>query len=389
VIDQPVDAIEVATFVVPTDAPEADGTLSWSSTTLVLVRAHAAGVAGTGWTYGPRACAEIIEEMLAACVLGHEALDVTAAAERMRRAVRNAGRPGAVGYAISAVDIALWDLKARLLGLALHQLLGAVHETVAVYGSGGFTTYDSGRLRDQLRWWVDEQHIPRVKIKIGEGWGTAVERDLVRIADARAVIGPDVELYVDANGGYQAKQAIRVAAAAAESEVSWFEEPVSSDDLDGLARVRDTVDCDVAAGEYGSDVAYFARMIAAGAVDCVQADVTRCGGISEWLRIAAVAAGHNLQISGHCAPHLHAHVAAATPNARHLEWFHDHVRIENMLFTGTLVPGGGTVRPDRSAVGHGLTVRDDVAARYRVGCRRIDLRRERDPAPAPPRREPA
>jgi L-alanine-DL-glutamate epimerase-like enolase superfamily enzyme len=237
---------------------------------------------------------------------------------------------------------------------------------------------------------VDEQHIPRVKIKIGEGWGTAVERDLVRIADARAVIGPDVELYVDANGGYQAKQAIRVAAAAAESEVSWFEEPVSSDDLDGLARVRDTVDCDVAAGEYGSDVAYFARMIAAGAVDCVQADVTRCGGISEWLRIAAVAAGHNLQISGHCAPHLHAHAAAATPNARHLEWFHDHVRIENMLFTGTLDPGGGTVRPDRSAVGHGLTVRDDVAARYRVGCRRIDLRgRERDPAPAPRRREPA
>jgi L-alanine-DL-glutamate epimerase-like enolase superfamily enzyme len=390
VIDQPVDAIEVATFVVPTDAPEADGTLSWSSTTLVLVRAHAGGMTGTGWTYGPHACAEIIEELLAACVLGHEALDVTAAAERMRRAVRNAGRPGAVSYAISAVDIALWDLKARLLGLALHRLIGAVHETVAVYGSGGFTTYDSGRLRDQLRFWVDEQHVPRVKIKIGEGWGTAVERDLGRIAEARTVIGPDVQLYVDANGGYQAKQAIRVAAAAAESEVSWLEEPVSSDDLDGLARVRDAVDCDVAAGEYGTDVAYFARMITAGAVDCVQADVTRCGGISEWLRIAAVAAGHNLQISGHCAPHLHAHVAAATPNARHLEWFHDHVRIENMLFTGTLDPSGGAVRPDRSAAGHGLAVRDDAAARYCAGHRRIDLHgSEREQASTPRRREPA
>ena len=145
---------------------------------------------------------------------------------------------------------------------------------------------------------------------------------------------------------------------------AWFEEPVSSDDLAGLREVRDAVDADVAAGEYGHDITYFGRMCAAGAVDCLQIDATRCGGITEWLRAAAVAAAHGLQVSGHCAPHLHAPVAAATPNLRHLEWFHDHVRIESMLFDGTLRPGGGTVRPDRNRPGHGMELDVQIAKAY-------------------------
>ena len=147
----------------------------------------------------------------------------------------------------------------------------------------------------------------------------------------------------------------------------WFEEPVSSDDLDGLREVRDRGPADVAAGEYGYDLSYFRRMCAAGAVDCLQADVSRCGGITEWLRAAAVAAAHGLQISGHCAPHLHAHVAAAVPNLRHLEWFHDHVRIESMLFDGALDPAGGVIRPAPAAPGLGLVFRDADAKPYRTG----------------------
>jgi L-alanine-DL-glutamate epimerase-like enolase superfamily enzyme len=262
------------------------------------------------------------------------------------------------------VDVALWDLKARLLGLPLHRLIGAVHAEVPVYGSGGFTTYGAEQLRDQLTGWTD-QGITRVKIKIGESWGGRPRRDLARIAQARAVIGPDVELFVDANGGYERKQAVRVMDAAADCDVRWFEEPVSSDDLAGLRAVRDVVRPDVAAGEYGGDLTYFRRMCEAGAVDCLQADATRCGGISEWLRIAAVAAAHHLEISAHCAPHVHAHVAAATPNIRHLEWFHDHVRIEQMFFDGVLDPTGGAVRPDPAAPGNGLTLRREVADRYR------------------------
>ena len=363
----PIESLVVTVYTVPTDAPEADGTLAWGSTTMVLVEVRSGDTHGIGWTYGPPACARVVTDQLAEVVVGGDALDVGGAFDGMVKAVRNAGRPGAVGYAISAVDIALWDLKARVLGLPLHRLLGAVRDEAPVYGSGGFTSYDRDQLDKQLAGWVYGQHIPRVKIKIGESWGTEVARDLARMTQARKVIGADVELFVDANGGYDRKQAIRVIRAAADLDVRWFEEPVSSDDLDGLREVRDAVLPDVAAGEYGSDLTYFQRMCAAGAVDCLQADVSRCGGITEWLRVAAIAAAHHLEISGHCAPHLHAHAAVATPNLRHLEWFHDHVRIEQMFFDGALDPTGGTVRPHPTAPGNGLCLRREVASRYQLG----------------------
>ncbi|MGI8695570.1 MAG: enolase C-terminal domain-like protein [Mycobacteriales bacterium] len=365
-IDATIDTIDVSVYTVPTDAAEADGTLSWNSTTIVLVTATSGNTHGIGWTYGPRACATMITDKLAGIVQGRDAMDVGGCFDAMVKAVRNAGRPGAVGYAISAVDVAVWDLKARLLDLPLHHLLGAVREEVPIYGSGGFTAYDETQLREQLTHWTIEQRIPRVKIKIGESWGTNPARDLDRIGQARSVIGDGTELFVDANGGYTRKQAIRVMNVAADHDVRWYEEPVSSDDLDGLHEIRDAVRADVAAGEYGYDLYYFRRMCAAGAVDCLQTDVSRCGGITEWLRVAAVAASFGLQISGHCGPHLHAHAAAATPNLRHLEWFHDHVRIESMFFDGTLDPSGGTIRPDPDAPGLGLVQRHSDTERYRV-----------------------
>lgn len=260
-IDAPVDAIDVAAYTVPTDAPEADGTLSWDSTTMVLVTARSGDTRGLGWTYGPAACAAMITGKLIGVVRGRDAMDVAGAFDAMVKAVRNDGRPGAVGYAISAVDVALWDLKARLLGLPLDRLLGAVRKEVPVYGSGGFTAYDERQLRDQLTHWAVEQRIPRVKIKIGESWGTDTARDLDRMQQARTVVGDDVELFVDANGGYTRKQAIRVmTVAAADFGVNWYEEPVSSDDLDGLREIRDAVSADVTAGEYGYDLYYFRRM---------------------------------------------------------------------------------------------------------------------------------
>lgn len=368
-----VESLDVEVYTVPTDAPEADGTLAWDSTTMVLVQVRCGSVCGTGWTYGPPACADIVRRQLADLVLGADAVDVGGVFEAMVRAVRNAGRQGVVGCAISAVDVALWDLKARLLGLPLHRLLGAVRDEVPVYGSGGFTTYDRGRLYEQLTHWTSDQGIPRVKIKVGESWGSQSKRDLDRMAQARDAIGPHVELFVDANGGYGRKQAIRMIDAAADLDVRWFEEPVSSDDLAGLRLVRDAVTADVAAGEYGYDLAYFARMCAAGAVDCLQADASRCGGVTEWLRVAAVAAAHGLQISAHCAPHLHAAVAAATPNLRHVEWFHDHVRIEEMFFDGALDPSGGALRLNPNAPGHGLTLRPAAAQPYRVDGSSQDL----------------
>lgn len=275
-----VENLTVSVYRIPTDLPGGDATLTWGATTLVLVEAVAAGVTGLGFTYGSPATAPVVEHELADLVIGHDAFDVPAANDRMSRALRNAGRPGIAAGAVSAVDTALWDLKARLLGLPLLRLLGAARTEVAVYGSGGFTTYDDAQLVEQLRGWTD-QGIDRVKIKIGESWGRQEARDLHRTALVRRTVGDTAELYVDANGGYTRKQAIRVAAAMSGLGVTWLEEPVSSDDLTGLREVRDAVTADVAAGEYGYDLPYFARMAASDAVDCLQADVTRCGGIKQ------------------------------------------------------------------------------------------------------------
>ncbi|HVT69649.1 MAG TPA: enolase C-terminal domain-like protein [Trebonia sp.] len=361
-----VDGVTAEVYDIPTDRPEADGTLAWTKTTLVLARVSGGGASGLGYTYAAGACKPLIEGELASAVTGRCVLDTGAAWQAMVRAVRNIGRQGLVGYAISAVDAALWDLKAILLGVPVSRLLGLVREEVPVYGSGGFTTYDDAAARAQLERWTGDLGIPRVKIKIGESWGTAEARDLDRIAFARQVIGPGTELYVDANGGYSRKQAVRLGRAMTDLGVTWFEEPVSSDDLDGLREVRDLVEPDVTAGEYGYDLPYFGRMVDAGAVDCLQVDVTRCGGITEWLRAAAVAAARGLQVSGHCAPNLHAHVAAAVPNMRHLEYFHDHERIERMLFDGALDPSGGALRPDPSRPGLGLSLKEANAAPYRT-----------------------
>jgi L-alanine-DL-glutamate epimerase-like enolase superfamily enzyme len=367
-----VTELTAAAYTIPTDQPEADGTAQWSSTTIVVVHARCGDVVGTGWTYGPAACADLVHELLASVVVGSDPMAVAGTWHSMVAAARNATRAGAVGYAISAVDVALWDLKARLLDICLVDLFGAVHDEVAVYGSGGFTSYDDRRTSAQLSHWVHDVGIPRVKIKIGESHGRAEQRDVHRIHLAREVIGRDVELYVDANGGYSAKQAIRVMGAVHDADVRWLEEPVSSDDLPGLAAVRAAVGADVAAGEYGTDIVYFRRMCAAGAVDCLQVDATRAGGYSEWFRAAAVAAAHGLQVSAHCAPHLHAAVAAATPNLRHLEWFHDHVRIESLLFDGAQEATGGTLCPAQGP-GHGLSFRSDEAEPYRARPRPAGL----------------
>ncbi len=357
--------ITTSTYVIPTDAPEADGTLAWDKTTMVVASVRAGTARGIGWTYAAAAAGGVIADVLADAVTGRSAMDVPGAAEAMARAVRNIGRPGVAATAISAVDIALWDLKARLLGVSVTRLLGQALDGVPIYGSGGFTSYDEHQTREQLAGWVEKDRIPRVKIKIGESWGSREHRDLERVALAREVIGPDTELYVDANGGYPVGQAVRVGHRLEEYGVTWFEEPVSSRDLAGLAAVRRQILPDVAAGEYSWSLADSAALIGAGAVDCLQLDVTRCGGITDFVRGAALAAAHNLQVSAHCAPNLHAHAGAAVPNLRHVEYFHDHQRIEQMLFDGALDPADGALTPDPDQPGLGLTLRESDADRYR------------------------
>ncbi|HET9075796.1 MAG TPA: enolase C-terminal domain-like protein [Acidimicrobiales bacterium] len=366
-VDIRVESVDTRTYSVPTDQKEADGTLTWSKTTVVVTRVSAGGRTGTGWTYGSGACQTVIEETLADVVTGSDPMAVGATNEAMVEQCRNLGRPGVGADAISVLDVALWDLKARLLDTSLTRLLGRHRDRVRIYGSGGFTTYDDARTEEQVAHWIGDLGADAVKIKIGESWGRRAERDLARVRLVRDLVGDEVEVMVDANGGYSRKQAVRAGRSMYDDAgVVWFEEPVSSDDLDGLREVRDQVASDVTAGEYGYHLPYFSHMVDAGAVDCLQVDATRCGGYTGWLQAAALAFGHSLQVSAHCGPNIHAPVAAAVPNLRHVEYFHDHARLDPMLFDGLPAVEKGAMVMDETVAGHGMTLRQADAERYRV-----------------------
>jgi L-alanine-DL-glutamate epimerase-like enolase superfamily enzyme len=357
-----VGELEVAAYTVPTDAPESDGTLEWDATTIVVVHAHAEGMSGLGYTYGPAAIAQVIEGSLAAVVRGGDALAPQAAWAAMRRTLRNAGQAGMGAMALSAVDLALHDLRARLLGLPLARALGGYRTAVPVYGSGGFTSYSLGRIAEQLGGWAREG-IPRVKLKVGR----EPERDLERLAAARGAVGDGVELMVDANGAFDVAAARAWMQRYAAAGVTWFEEPVSSDDLAGLREVRRTAAGPaVAAGEYAWSALDVRRLLEAGAVDVAQADVTRCGGLTGLLQVGALCAAHGTPLSLHCAPAISAHAGCVLERVIHLEYFHDHVRLERMLFDGVLEPVAGELRPDLGTPGHGLTLRRADAERFRV-----------------------
>ena len=354
-----VDRIEVSAFTVPTDSPESDGTLRWDSTTMVVVEATGGGKHGLGYTYGDVSVGAFIESKLAREIGGADAMSPPAAWAKMQHAIRNAGRPGVGAMAVSAVDIALWDLKAKLLGVPLADALPRFHAAVPIYGSGGFTSYSDERLERQLGGWAEEG-IARVKMKVGREPG----KDPERVRVARDAIGEDVELFVDANGAYTRKQALYWAQAFAERGISYLEEPVSSEDREGLKHLRDQGPggLAIAAGEYEWTLHGLADL--AGCVDILQADATRCGGITNLLRVDGICKGRQIPFSAHCAPAVSAHACCALESLLHLEYFHDHVRVEGMLFDGVLSPDEGYLRPDRERAGLGLELKRADAERY-------------------------
>jgi L-alanine-DL-glutamate epimerase-like enolase superfamily enzyme len=357
----PIKEVEVSAYTIPTDSTESDGTLEWDHTTIVIVTLRGGNQQGIGYTYADSATARLIHDTLRPIVRGAGALSPNAIYMALWRRIRNLGRPGICSMAISAVDCAIWDLKARLLGVPLVTLLGQVRQSAAIYGSGGFTSYSDGQLANQLAGWI-EQGIPSVKMKVGRD--TSRDRNRVRVA--REAIGPKAQLFVDANGAYTRRDALRQASIFDEFDVRWFEEPVSSDDLDGLRWIRDhsPAGMDIAAGEYGYDIFYFQRMLAAGAVDVQQSDITRCGGVTGFMQVAALCQAHSVPLSCHTAPALHTHVACAAPAFRNLEYFHDHVRIEEMLFDGLPQLTDGELRPDLSRPGTGLEIKRSDAAKF-------------------------
>jgi L-alanine-DL-glutamate epimerase-like enolase superfamily enzyme len=361
-----VESVRARAFQIPTATThESDGTLVWDSTSLVLVEVDADGVTGLGYTYCHPAAAQVVTGKLTSAVEGADALMPERAWTQMQVQARQLGHSGIAAMAISAVDVALWDLKARLLGLCLADALPRFHESVPCYGSGGFTSYSDEELRDQVGGWVREG-FPRVKIKVGRD----KPRDVHRVEVVRSVTGRDVEVMVDGNGAYTPTEALLWASRFSEQGVTYFEEPVSSEDLHGLAAVRAAAPpgVAVAAGEYGWDLPYFERMLEGQAVHILQADVTRCGGITNLLRVDGLCKARCMPFSAHCAPAISAHACCAMETLVHLEYFFDHYRIEGMLFEGTLAPTQGTLTPDRERPGLGLSLREEVAERYEISA---------------------
>ncbi|MFE4467766.1 enolase C-terminal domain-like protein [Leifsonia sp. NPDC056824] len=362
-----VRAIRADAFVVPTATedrkrPESDGTIRWENSSILVVTLETDGATGLGYAYTAPASLRIVQDMLWAVVENADPFDTERLYWEMAQAVRNVGWAGVSAGAIAAVDIALHDLKARLCGMSLTQLLGGAHESVAAYGSGGFTDYTDDELTDQLGSWA-AQGFRSVKMKVGSDPAD----DPRRVALAREVIGPAVELFVDANGAYERKQALRLAELFTDAGVTWFEEPVSSQDRNGLRLLRDRMPAPirVAAGEYAYTPADFRDLLVDGCVDVLQADATRCG-ITGFGIAASLASAFGVPLSAHTSPALHASVAAAHRPAINVEYFHDHARLEAQFFDGLPAVRDGRLLPDRSAPGHGLTLRDPDIEAHRV-----------------------
>ncbi len=363
-----IEKVHVSAFTVPTRSPESDGTLKWDTTTLVLVHIQAGDNTGIGYSYADVATAQLIEKTLAPKIEGLDALANGAAWSTMVQAIRNLGRPGISSMAIAAVDNALWDLKGKCLHVSVAVLLGLVRSEILAYGSGGFTSYTDKELVDQLAGWAHEG-LHAVKMKIGRDPAADVER----VKLVRRVIGPNVALFVDANGAYTRKQALLQAKRFAESGVTWFEEPVSSDDLDGLRFLRDQgpEGMAIVAGEYGYDAQYFRRMLSAEAVDVQQADATRCAGITGFMHADALCESHSMPLSAHCAPSTHAHACCGAQRAVNTEYFFDHIRIEKMAFEGAIEAKAGVLRPDLSQPGFGLVWKEPDMSQFQVFGRQV------------------
>ncbi len=362
-MDFPIKKLTVSAYTIPTDGPESDGTLQWDSTTVVLVELEAGEKTGMGYTYADASVATLIDKTLRGVIEGENAMNIPAIWQKMVGHIRNNGNSGLTHMGIAAIDVALWDLKAKLLGQPLAVLLGMAKPEILVYGSGGFTSYSIGRLQEQLGGWADKG-IAYVKMKVGR----EPDKDIERARAAKEAIGDKTTLFVDANGGYSVKQAIEKAHEFAALGVSWFEEPVSSDDLAGLHFIRQHAPpaMNIAAGEYGFNLTYFERMLDAGAVDILQADATRCGGITGFLKAATVCEAHHLPFSSHCAPALHLHPALSVPDFYIAEYFYDHVRIEKMFFDGVAEPKNGKMIADLTRPGLGLKFKKKDAERFKL-----------------------
>lgn len=329
---------------------------------MILVELKAGDIWSLGYTYGHAAIASLAKTLITSHVIGKNPLEIPLIWAELHRVIRNDGKAGIAAMAVAAIDISLWDLKAKLMNVSVAELLGSVRRKIDVYGSGGFTSYNEKELETQMRTWVD-LGVRHFKMKIGR----QPNEDPARVAFVRECIGPVASLMVDANEAYDIPTALKRAEDFDKQRVSWFEQPINSQDLAGMCEIKKRFPPGMALadGEYIYDLPHVLNLIRARSADVIQLDVTRCQGITGFLKAAAVCEAAALPISSHCAPSLHVALGCALSGIMHLEYFFDHVRIEEELFDGVLPAKEGALEPDLSRLGLGLKLNIQKAERFR------------------------
>jgi L-alanine-DL-glutamate epimerase-like enolase superfamily enzyme len=322
----------------------ADATRKVETIGFVIVRVTTdQGLEGIGVTYhevGGEATCELINRNMAPKLIGRDPLETEAIWQELFHYLRGIGRKGLMFCALSAIDIALWDLKGKIVDLPLCKLLGGARTKVPVYASGGWTSYSDEELVDEIEGMI-ARGFTAVKFKVGFDGGQNLRRDAERVRKVREAVGPDIKLLVDANNSFDAATAVQLANRIREYDITLFEEPVFADDIPGLARFKRGTDIPLATGEHEYTKFGVRDLLIHEAADIVQVDGARAGGYTEMLKCAALTQAWNVKFAPHAMENVHLQLAAAVPNALFLERLLMFEDLTALVFRDAPLPIGG------------------------------------------------
>ena len=351
-------AIDVHLVSMPVAGGLTDATRKVEEIGFLIVRVHTQqGREGIGVTYhevGGEATRELILRNMVPRLLDRDPLQTEVLWWEFFHYLRGVGRKGLMYCALSAIDIALWDLKGKFFDLPLYRLLGGNKTSVPVYASGGWTSYDDNQLVDEMRSIVS-RGFKALKFKVGVEGGQNINRDVVRVRKVREAIGPDIKILVDANNCFDAATAVQLANRIRDYDISLFEEPVFADDIPGLSRFRRGTDIPLATGEHEYTKFGVRDLLLNEAADIVQADGARAGGYTEMLKIAALTQAWNVKFAPHAMENIHLNLMAALPNGFMLERLLMFEDLTQAVFKNAPVPVDGMMHvPDLPGLGLNL-----------------------------------
>ena len=363
--------VDVHLVSYPVSGNFADATRTVETVGFTVVRITTdQGLEGIGITYhevGGEATVALIQRNMAPKLMGRDPFETEVLWQEFFGYLRGVGRKGLMYCALSAVDIALWDLKGKIIGMPLFRLLGGNKTEVPVYSSGGWTSYSDEELVEEMTGMV-AQGYRMIKFKVGVEGGHNTRRDRERVRKVREAVGPDIKLLLDANNCWDAATAVQFANTIREYDILLFEEPVFADDIPGLARFKRGTDIPLATGEHEYTKFGARDLLMAGAADIVQIDGTRTGGFTEMLKIAALTQAWNVKFAPHAMENIHLHLVSAIPNAPFLERLFLFEDLTAHVFKDAPKPVGGMMTiPDLPGLGLALDMdfirdHDEVAS---------------------------